>query len=941
MKNLLKVFATCAALLCCTTATFAQQMPPIPVDQKVRIGKLENGLTYYIRHNEKPENRVEFYIAQKVGSILEEPQQRGLAHFLEHMAFNGTKNFPGDENGLSIVQWCESKGIKFGTNLNAYTSVDETVYNISNVPTEKEAVIDSCLLILHDWSNFILLKDEEIDKERGVIHEEWRSRNSGILRLYTEASSIMYKGSKYADCMPIGSIDVIDNFSYQTIRDYYNKWYRPDLQGIIVVGDIDVDVIEGKIKQTFSDIKKPENAADRIYYNVPDNEDTYIYIGKDKEVGDASFNIFFKHDVATTEEKGNMAFLVQRYVLNMISSMLNERFEEISHKADAPFTGAGVSYGEFFLAKTKDAFTASVESKPEMIQTALQALLTEIERARRFGFTEGEYQRAKANFLQKIETQYNERDKTDNRRFVRECQTHFLDGEPMAGIEFEYTFFNQIVPNIPLQAINQTIPQLITEKNQVVMMTMPDKEGIKVPTQDEVLVAIKGMKDLQVEAYVDQVSNEPLIAQLPKPGKIKSEKPGKFGTTEFVLDNGVKVYVKKTDFEADKIRMSAVSFGGSSLFEPNDLINTDNFNDVISLGGVGNFTLTELNKALAGKNVDVNLSLGNTQEGLNGHSSVKDFETLMQLTYLSFTAPHKDREAFDAFVKRTKTQLEAAQANPLSTINDTILLALYGNHPRNLFITPEKIDELNYDRVFEIHKNRFGNAGDFTFIIVGNIDLETARPLIAQYLGALPGKKHTETFRDNKHDILPGIRTKEYAKEQQTPMASNIMVYSGNMDYTLRNQTLMSVYSQTMRMVFTEEIREKEGGTYGVSCSGILSHYPKADAILQIFYQTDPDKKEHLNQRIEALVKASMTDGPTADHLQKAKEYMLKTFKDNQKENSYWMNVLEEYITDGIDLTENYEALVNSISIEDVKNFAAGLLSQNNKVTVIMTTPKK
>ena len=933
------------AFCCYTTQSLAQQMPAIPVDPNVRIGKLDNGLTYYIRHNEKPENRVEFHIAQKVGSILEEPQQRGLAHFLEHMAFNGTKNFPGDERGLGIVQWCETKGIKFGTNLNAYTSVDETVYRISNVPTDDQAVMDSCLLILHDWSNAVLLSDKEIDKERGVIHEEWRSRNIGVMRLITEAQPTLYPDSKYADCMPIGSIDVIDNFPYQAIRDYYAKWYRPDLQGIIIVGDIDVDQMEAKIKATFADVKAPVNPAERVYYPVADNQEPIIYIGKDKEIDEPSIDIFFKHDATPDSIKGNMAYLIQDYVMSAVGIMMNERLSELAQSANPPYVRAYSYYGNFFLAKTKEAFAISGTAKDNGLPETLKALLTEVERMRRYGFTESEYARARANILQQVESAYNERANTKNDAYVNECIQHFLNNEPMPGIEYEYTILNQLAPNIPVAVINQLVQQeLIPDNNEVIMITAPDKEGEVIPTKEEVLAQLNGMKSLDVKPYEDKVSNEPLMKEAPKGGSIVSEKAdGIYGTTELVLSNGVKVYVKKTDFKADEIRMKGISLGGTSLFPDEEKLNFNAgiLNGVVSAGGLGNFSNVDLTKLLAGKKVSVDATIGNTVEQVQGNCSPKDFETMMQLTYLSFTAPRKDEEAFASFKTRLKAQLENAQANPLASINDSITKLMYGTHPRYLSLQPEMIDQIDYDKVLAMYKDRFADAGDFTFYFVGNIDLDEAKPLIAQYLGSLPATGRKETFRDNHMDIAKGNLENIYAKEQQTPMATIFMLYSGTCKYDLKNQLLMSFLTQALDIIYTEEIREKEGGTYGVSCYGGLTKYPKEEEMMQIVYQTDPDKMEHLNAIIDRELQKVAAQGPTDEQMSKIKEYMLKKHADNQKENSYWLNNLDEYFYTGLDLTKDYEATVNSISKSDVQQFAADLIGQGNKITVVMTVPDK
>lgn len=945
MKHLFHSLLAVAFVLCAGfQQAVAQQMqfPPLPVDKNVRIGQLDNGLTYYIRHNKLPENRAEFYIAQKVGSILEEPQQRGLAHFLEHMAFNGTKNFPGDDKGLGVIPWCETVGIKFGTNLNAYTSIDETVYNISNAPIDRTGVLDSCLLILHDWSNYILLKDDEIDKERGVIREEWRSRNSGMLRVYTDLLPIIYQGDKYADCMPIGSINVINNFPYKDIRDYYHKWYRPDLQGIVIVGDIDVDTVEAKLKAVFADVQKPVNPAERTYYPVADNKEPIVAIGTDKEVDDPSIEIYFKQDATPDSEKNNVGYLASQYMTSMISSMLDARLSELVQSANPPFTRASSDYSDFFVAKTKEAFALSASSKADGIETALKTLLQETERARRFGFTESEYARARANYLQSLESAYNEREKTKHGSYVREYVQNFLNGEPIPGIEAKYAMMNQLAPNIPLQAMNMVMQQLVPDSNQVVIIAGPAKEGLKYPTKEEVISLLKGMKDLDLQAYVDKVSDEPLMKEAPKGGKIISEKEGDiYGSTKLVLSNGVTVYVKKTDFKADEIRMKGTSLGGKSIFPDKDALNFAVMDNVIAVGGLGNFSQVDLTKVLAGKKVSVNAGLGATTENVFGTCSPKDFETMMQLTYLTFTAPRKDAEAFESFKNRMKAQLESAQANPLSSINDSLQKAMYNNHPRVVMMKPEMVDQIDYDRILEMYNDRFKDASDFTFYFVGNIDLETAKPLIAEYLGALPAINRKETFKDTKMSIRKGVYKNEYAKEQQTPTATIVFLYSGKAPYTLKNDILLSFATQVLDMVYTEEVREKEGGTYGVNCYGDLQKYPKEQLLLQIVFQTDPAKKDKLAGIVVDELKKLAAEGPSDVRLQKVKEYMLKKYADNQKENGYWMNNLNDYFYYGMDMTEGYTDIVNSITAKDIQKFVSDLLKQGNEIEVTMTVPSK
>lgn len=945
MKHLLRCFSlTVLTIVCYTFSLAAQSMqfPPLPVDKDVRMGKLDNGVTYYIRHNNLPENRAEFFIAQKVGAILEEPQQRGLAHFLEHMAFNGTKNFPGNEKGLGIVQWCETIGVKFGIDLNAGTSIDKTVYNISNVPVDRAGVLDSCLLILHDWSGFILLEEEEIDKERGVIREEWRSYNSGLMRVYTDFQPIMYPGDKYADCLPIGSIDVINNFPYKEIRDYYHKWYRPDLQGIIIVGDIDVDQVEAKLKAVFADVQKPVNPAERIYYPVTDNQEPIVAIGTDKEVDQPTVEIYFKHDATPNSEKNNIGYLAGQYMLRVIGNMMNTRLSELTQTANPPFNRAYSFYSEFFLAKTKDAFTFSVSCKAEGIEEALTALLQEAERARRFGFTESEYARARANYLQQLESAYNEREKAKNGTYAKEYVNNFLDGEPIPGIEAEYAIINQLAPNIPLQALNMMIEQLLPDSNQVVTIAAPEKEDLKYPTQEEVIALLKGMKDLSLEPYVDKVSDEPLMAEAPKGGKIVSEKKDQiYGTTKLVLSNGVTVYIKNTDFKADEIRMIGTSLGGKSLFPDQDALNIQQMNSVATVGGLGNFSNIDLTKALAGKKVSINANIGNTTENVYGNCSPKDFETMMQLTYLTFTAPRKDMEAFESYKNRTKAELQSMEANPLASINDSLQKAMYNNHPRVVMMRPEMVDQIDYDRCLEMYMDRYKDASDFTFYFVGNINLEETKPLIEAYLGGLPAIHRKESFKDNRMDIRKGVYKNEYAKEQQTPMATIVFLYSGKTAYTQKNNLLLSYLTQILNIVYTEEVREKEGGTYGVSCYGNLTKYPKETLLMQIVFQTDPEKKDHLTGIVVSELNKIATEGPSEVHLQKAKEYMLKKHADDQKENSYWMNNLNEYFYNGIDMTQNYVELVNSLTAKDIQQFATKLLKQGNEIEVTMTAPKE
>ena len=562
MKSLMKKIVFSVLLMNFVMYGWAQgQMPQLPIDPNVRIGKLDNGLTYYIRHNELPQHQADYYIAQKVGSILEEETQRGLAHFLEHMCFNGTQHFPGK----GIINYLETIGVKFGENLNAYTSIDETVYNISNVPTTREGIADSCLLILRDWADGLTLDPKEIDSERGVIHEEWRTRQGAMMRMYETILPEIYPDSKYGHRLPIGLMSVVDNFPHQALRDYYEKWYRPDQQGIIVVGDIDVDLIEAKIKRTFADIKMPENPAERVYFPVPDVNKTIVGLAKDKEQQMTQILTMFKHEAIKPEEKRNIEYLVIDYMKEMISTMLNDRLSELTQRANPPYLNSGSGDGNYMLSKTKDAFTVFAASKDDGIDTAFVTVLREVKRMEDFGFTASEYVRAKANFLRSLEKRYNERNKTQNANYVREYVRNFLDGEPIPGVENEYTLYNQIVPNIPLEAINQFIPALVNDSNMVVVLFMPEKESMNYPTKDHIGDLINEVKTETLTAYQDKVSDEPLLKDKPLSGKIVKTEEGKFGSKILTLSNGVRVIVKTTDFKADEISMKAFSPGKTPM----------------------------------------------------------------------------------------------------------------------------------------------------------------------------------------------------------------------------------------------------------------------------------------------------------------------------------------------------------------------------------------
>ena len=923
-----------AALLMLTAmaANAQMQMPPIPVDPDVRIGRLDNGLTYYIRHNALPENQADFYIAQKVGSILEEDNQRGLAHFLEHMCFNGTEHFPGN----SLRTYLESVGVKFGANLNAYTSIDETVYNITNVPVTREGVIDTCLLILHDWADALTLDPEEIDKERGVIHEEWRSSTGAMMRMYETVFPIIFKDSKYAYRLPIGTMDVVDNFPYQDLRDYYEKWYRPDQQGIIVVGDIDPDEMENKVHEVFGPIEMLDNAPERVYFPVPDNEEPLIAIAKDKEMQVMQACIMYKNDPYPDELKGDMSYLVYNFIVSMIETMLDTRLDELTQTAEPPFLGAGVSNGDFILSKTKSAFMGFAACKDDGLDTALSALVREILRAKRHGFTQSEYDRAKADYLSGLEQAYNERDKMKNHQFVSQYVSHFINGEPIPSIEQEYGIMSQLVPVLPLEQVNMLYQSLIGDDNIALCVFCPEKEGMTYPTEEDVTAILEAVNDEQMEAYVDQVSDRPLMEVIPEGGRVTASEDGAFGSTVLTLSNGVRVVLKPTEYKADEILMHSFSNGGKSVFGDEDIIQFKYIDQIAGLGGLGEFSAINLQKVLAAKIASANASVRSLTEAVNGNCSPKDFETMMQLTYLSFTSPRMDEEAFTSFKTRMKAQLANIEANPNVALSDSITKAVYGDNPRTMRMKLESIDLIDYNRVIELYRDRFADAGDFTFFFTGRIDIEAVTPLIERYLGALPSAGREETFSDRTPQ-RKGLYTNVFQKKLETAKATEFILKSGSVPYTLRNNILMSMLSQLLSMKYTDTVREEAGGTYGVHVSGELARYPVEEGSLQIYFETDPERREEMVSLIDQGINDFMENGPDEEDLLKVREYMLKKHAQNQKENAYWAARLYDYYWEGYDGDTGYEDMVKAITAQDIRLFASDLIGQGNSIEVCMT----
>ena len=921
------------ALVFISMATIAQQNPPQPADPAVRHGKLANGLTYYIRHNKLPENRADFYIAQKVGSMMEEDSQAGLAHFLEHMAFNGTTNFPKKQ----MLDFLEKNGVKFGENVNAYTSFDETVYYLSNVPVMNEGMVDSSLLILHDWANEIALEPEEIESERGVIREEWRTTSGAQSRLWKKMLPEMFKDSKYANRLPIGSIDVINNFKHQEIRDYYEKWYRPDLQGIIIVGDIDVDKVEEKVKALFSKIELNADAAERVYFPVPDNEETLVSVATDKEATNTSIMVFYKHEQIPEEIRLSQAGFVMNYIKSVASSMISDRFQEITQKPNSPFLQAYAYDGEFFVAKTKDAWTVVSAASDSKVKEALAAMIRETERMKRFGFTESEYERARENTIKRYENSFNNKDKQPNSAYSQEYVSSFTKNEPFPGIEYEYNMIKMVAPMIPIEAINQTVAQLIQDNNMVISISGPEKENLVYPTKEEILKIVETTKAETIEPYAEEVSDEPLIVTPPAQGTIVNTEVNKdLDATVWTLSNGMKVVLKTTDFKDDQIMMTASSVGGTSQYAELDPINTKIMSSIMTLGGVGNFSNVNLRKVLAGKTASATPTVSTTSQGFSGSSSIKDFETMLQLVYLYFTAPRQDKDAYDSFIERMESQLKNIEAEPMVAFSDSAMFAMYGDNPIMNRFKLDDLKKVDYDKIMTMYKQTFFNPGSFVFTFVGNIDQEAIKPAVLTYLASLKGEATKGEFIHVPMDVKKGKTKNVFQKEMENPKASVFNVFSGEMERTMKNRITMDIFDQILDIVYTEKIREDEGGTYGVSSRGSIARYPENQTILQIVYDTDPAKMEHLNAIVHKELKNIAVNGPRDADFNKVKEFMNKKYSENVKQNGYWLGTLDTYYFYDENNYSDYQSTLNAITAKDVKDFASKLLSQENEIVVSM-----
>jgi len=909
------------------------QNKELPPDKDVTVGKLENGIKYYIRKNQKPEKRAELYLIVNAGSVLENDNQLGLAHFVEHMAFNGTKNFKKNE----LINYLESIGIKFGPELNAYTSFDQTVYMLT-VPTDSVEILSKGFLVLEDWAHNLAFDSTEIDKERGVITEEWRLGRGAQMRMLDKQLPILFKGSKYADRLPIGKKEIIESFDHKTLIDFYKKWYRPDLIAVAAVGDFDVKEIEQYIKKHFEKIPYPEQIKQKEFFPIPKHEETYFAIASDKEAVYSIISIYYKRNPEVVK---NIDDYKNELTHQLFYAMLNDRLTELTTKADPPFN-YGYAGSSKFVKSADVSFLVSVV-KEGGIEKGFEALLTEAERVKQHGFTATELERQKTNQLRMIEKRRDEKDKTESRELMQEFVSNYLYDEPLIGIDNQFELYNLLIPQITLEDVNKISAELLEPENRVVLVNTPEKEGVKIPTENELAKVIDKVSNEKISAYVDKVQSSPLVSTMPTPGPVvETTEIKELGITEWTLANGVTVIVKPTDFKNDEIVFSAFSPGGSSLVRDEDFLSADNAASLIYESGLGNFSRTELDKYLSGKIVNVNPFIGFYDEGLNGSTSPKDLETLFQLIYSYFTAPKIDTTAFLSFKSKMKTYLENMSNEPIVAFRDTLEVTLTNYHFRNRPLNVKMLDEIDLNKSISIYKNRFADAGDFTFVFVGKIDLSTFKPFVETYLGGLPSLSRNEKPIDLKYTNIKGEINKEVRKgiEQKSSVA---IAYVGDMKWSRKNEHTLESLMDVLNIKLRETVREDKGGTYGIGVYHQIYRIPKSHYTINLNFGCAPDRVDELVSAVFQVIDSIKTFGPDNIVMNKIKETQKRQRELNLKKNNFWKGIIANYIKYNENPVEllNYNKWIDELKPEDIKQAANEYLNKDFVKVVLYPETKQ
>ena len=902
----------------------------LPMNPKVKYGKLDNGMVYYIMSNQEPRQRAEFYIIHNVGAILENDDQQGLAHFTEHMAFNGTTHFPGK----NLLNFLEHNGVKFGADVNAFTAQEVTCYNISDVPTTRKGLLDSCVMVLCDWSGEISFVDKEIDDERGVIMEELRTRRNASWRARDEKNRLLFKGSKYADRDVIGTLDLLQNFKYQTIKDFYHKWYRPDLQAIVIVGDFDADEMEARVQKMASAVRVPKEHTPKPTYEIPVAKGLVYGTYTDPEMQMTNIELTFRHKPSFDKPK-TVANLRNDLIREAATRSLNSRFDEITQSDTASFLMGQGSY--YSLVHPMDAYTLRLVPKPGMLKKAFASVVTEAQRAVQNGFTATELGRTLSDMSRAYQSAYDEREKQTNAALVWECFNHFTANEAMPGIELEVQIALPMLQSITLEEVNAAMRDLMPSRDLLVFISAPDNEKENIPTEAEVDAIYNRICDSKLSAWVDKVKDEPLIAQMPAAGTIKSEKTNKkFGSTEWVLSNGMKLIVKPTDFKEDEVAFIAVSNGGYSSLAADDIYSAQLLGTLMGMSGLGNFDAIELSKHTAGKIVNAGSNISRFESTVYGGSSAKieELELMLQEIHLIFTAPRFDPKAFNTLMDRMNTVYANREKDPNSIFSRRLSLLLNDDNPRSASLSIENLKKVNLERMEAIYRQLIPGAQNYTVYIVGNINLAQLKPLVCQYLASLP-KGDKRTWKDDGMRYPAHSVSSTFSQKMETPKTSVAIAYGAPAKYTLENMVNIAALEHVLGLRNTEEIREKEGGTYGVSERGILSDRPITFARMLMIFDTDPEKADALIPKVADIFEALTQDVKDEDVL-KAKLHFQKSHAEDLRRNEYWLRVLSEFESSGVDIHTDYDKLVNALNAASVKKAYRNIFLKANKAQLVM-----
>lgn len=926
-----KIFLTVAATLVAVTGLFAQG--ELPDDPEVRKGVLDNGMTYYIRHNSKPENQAEFWIFDNVGALQEEDSQQGLAHFLEHMAFNGTVNYPGK----ALINYLENIGVRFGYNLNAFTAQEMTCYNMSNVPIKRESVIDSALLILHDWAYYIALEGDEIDAERGVIIEERRGGNTADRRVYDKTLPYLYGDTRYATRNVIGYEDGLRTFEHKELRDFYHRWYRTDMQALMIVGDFDVDMMEQKVIALMSGIPAVENPEPKDVIVIAPNEEPIVGVITDPELTKTEVALYIKRDAMPIEYNKTPDVALLDMLDRFFMTIADERLADIAQKPDAPFTSASSYSGG--LINPMDATVFQASAREGEAAKAFEALYTEVEKIVRFGFTESEFERAKTNITRQIQQAYDRRDDRRNDEFMWTYIYNYKSNSPMMSAQDEYEFNNYLMEVINLDMVNQFVQQMrLTPNNQVVIVTAPEKEGAAIPTAEQIEGIIANVRASEMQANLDNFVQEPLIPAKTKlkGSKVVSTDTDKFGATIWTLKNGAKVVVLPTDFKADEVMMEVISTGGISVLSDDEILTASILPMYMNQAGLGKFNSSDLRKQLAGKRISIAPSLNYYANGFSAFSSPKDLETMMQLLYLSFTSPRFDRNDFNVVMDKLSSAYLNMESNPMFHLQEAYNTTLNDNSPRRPFMKYENLEQIDFDKMQSIYRKLYGNPDDFTYVIVGNVDLATLQPMVEKYIGSLPRTKQSYSWVDDGVRHPKGKVVNHFTVPMETPKTSVVTVFTGEMPYTLENMLAMDVLSQILDIRYTATIREEKGGSYSIGTSGDASFMPTQTYTFFTMFDTDPAMAEELQKDIFNEIQKIADNGVKEEDLSKVKEYFAKQYPDQIKQNDYWGEVLGNYHLFGYDMDEGFMDIVNGFDSDYFKQLASKILADGNVIDLMM-----